>query len=286
MGGGIQGLYEDDRKSRGTAILVPCGLVMAQPGAVDLFVLGMEYRLKSVSWALSLVLVGSVFPLAVAGEADSDSPESAQIIQNYLTASLAHQDSLRGASMEVDIDASVPELKKQGKLHALRNISKLGQITYKVLGFQGDNTIKKEVIARYLSAEQQSQGDDTLAVTPNNYKFKYKGKQTLQSGGKVYVFQLVPHKKSVGLFKGEVWLDAATYLPILEKGRFVKNPTFFFRKVDFERAYRIENGISIPQRMNSVIDTRLVGKVELNVSYTNFVQESVEPTDQLLNTFL
>jgi hypothetical protein len=188
--------------------------------------------------------------------------------------------------MEVDIEASIPELKKKGKLHALRNISKLGQITYKVLGFQGDNTIKKEVIARFLSAEQQSQGDNSMALTPDNYKFKFKGEQSLQSGVKVYVFQLTPRKKAVGLFKGEVWLDAASYLPVLEKGRMVKNPTVFFRKVDFERAYSIQNGIAIPQHMNSVIDTRLVGKVELNVSYTNFEPESVEPAEPVLATFL
>lgn len=239
-----------------------------------------------MNWAVVLVSLGAAGSIALATESEADAPESAQIIQNYLSASRAHQGSLRGASMEVDIDASVPQLKKQGKLHALRKISKLGQITYKVLGFQGDNTIKKDVIARYLSAEQQSQGDDSMAVTPVNYRFKYKGKQSLQAGSDVYVFQVAPRKKAVGLFKGEMWLDAETYLPVLEKGRFVKNPTVFFRKVDFERAYRIQDGVSVPLHMSSVIDTRLVGKVELNVSYSNFEPGSVEPEDSLLGTFL
>jgi hypothetical protein len=266
-------------------ILVPLGFEFSDLALPRRLYVAWSKRLISVHWALTLGIFGAA-ALALASPAIPETPESAQIIQNYLAASQAHQGSLRGASMEVDIDASVPQLKKQGKLHALRNISKLGQITYKILGFQGDNTIKKEVIARYLSAEQQSQGDERMAVTPDNYKFKYKGKQTLQSGGKVFVFQLVPRKKAVGLFKGEVWLDAETYLPMLEKGRFVKNPTVFFRNVDFERDYRIENGMSIPQHMNSVIETRVVGKVELNISYTNFEPESVEPADPLLSTFL
>ncbi len=243
-------------------------------------------RLKSMHLAISLTVATTFATLAGATIPDPESPDSAQIIQNYLAASQAHQDSLRGATMEVDIDASIPDLKKKGKLHALRNISKLGQITYKVLGFQGDNTIKKEVIARYLSAEQQSQGDNRMALTPDNYKFKYKGKQSLQSGEAVYVFQVIPRKKAVGLFKGEVSLDAASYLPVLEKGRMVKNPTVFFRNVDFERAYRIENGISIPEHVNSVINTRVVGKVELNINYTNFEPESVEPIEPVLSTFL
>ena len=61
--------------------------------------------------------------------------------------------SLDGASMEVDIDASLPKLKKHGRLHALRRISPLGRITYERLQFEGDGTVKNEVIARYLTAE-------------------------------------------------------------------------------------------------------------------------------------
>jgi hypothetical protein len=143
-------------------------------------------------------------------------------------------------------------------------------VTYRVLGFQGNNTVKKEVIARYLQAEQQGQGDRKLAVLPTNYKFKYKGERAVNSGEDVYVFHLSPHKKRVGLFKGELWLDARTYLPVYEKGRLVKNPSIFFKKVDFERNYAIRNGVPVPQSMSSIIQTRLVGKVELNVSYSNF----------------
>lgn len=187
--------------------------------------------------------------------------------------------------MEVDIDASVPNLKEQGRLHALRKISKVGQITYHQLRFQGDNTVKNQVIARYLQAEQQGQGDQNLAITPANYKFKYKGEKSTDQGKDVYVFLLSPRRKKVGLFKGEIWLDSGTYLPVFEKGRFVKNPSIFFKKVDFERAFKIQNGLAIPEYTMSTIDARLIGKVELNISYSKFsptaadtdVQE--QPTD-------
>ena len=91
----------------------------------------------------------------------------------------------------------------------------------------------------------------------------------LASLGDAYVFQVSPRKKRLGLFKGEVWLDAKTYLPILEKGRLVKNPSVFFRKVDFERDFEIQNGAAVPAHMSSTIDTRLVGKINLNVAYSN-----------------
>ena len=174
--------------------------------------------------------------------------------------------------MEVEINASVPRLQQHGKLRALRKISKVGLITYRVLGFQGDSTVKKEVIARYLQAEQQTQSDPGLTLTPANYRFKLKGERAVQANETVFMFQVSPRKKRVGLFKGEVWLDANSYLPIMEKGRLVKNPSIFFKKVDFERDFAIQNGVSVPAHMTSTIDTRVVGIVELDINYTNIAE--------------
>jgi hypothetical protein len=209
------------------------------------------------------------------GAADGDNKSDAKadasaIIAKYLQTTQNHQDTAQSASMQVDIAASVPKLKEQGKLRALRKISKVGHITYRILGFQGDNTIKTQVIARYLQAEQQGQGNDTLGITPTNYKFKYRGEWQFE-GREAYLFALSPRKKRVGLFKGELWLDAGTYLPVYEKGRFVKNPSVFFKRVVFQRGFSIENGRAIPRYMTSTIDTRVIGKVELTISYSNFV---------------
>lgn len=174
--------------------------------------------------------------------------------------------------MEVDIDASVPKLNKNGRLHALRNISNIGKITYHMLGFNGDGAIKKEVIARYLAADAQAQEGPNLSITPENYKFKYKGLQR-DNGVNVYVFQLSPRKKRVGLFKGDLWLDPKTAMPIRESGRFVKTPSIFLKKMEFVRTYELHNGVSIPQRVESLVDTRLFGHVRMNINFTHFCKD-------------
>ncbi len=215
-----------------------------------------------------------LLPFAGTGATGDDDKEdeangtSAEIIRKYLAATQVH-DASRNVSMEVNINAAVPNLNEHGQLRALRRISSVGKITYRVLGFTGDNSIKSQVIARYLQAEQQGQGDQNLAITPANYKFKFKGEKTIYSRP-AFFFQLSPRKKKVGLFKGEMWLDSSTYLPLFEKGRFVKNPSIFFKRVAFERAYSIENGIAVPQYMSSIIDTHLVGRVALDIFYSNF----------------
>jgi hypothetical protein len=233
---------------------------------------------RKILAVLSIILLLPLAGFAADIEDQTDKP-SADILDKYVQATQNHEDDLRGASMDVDIDASVPKLKEHGKLRALRKISKVGQITYRVLGFQGDNTIKNQVIGRYLQAEQQGQGDNSLAVTPANYKFKFKGEKTTADGKQVYCFQVSPRKKKVGLFKGEVDLDTATYLPVFEKGRFVKNPSFFFKKVDFERTFTVKDGVAVPQNMSSTIDARLIGKVQLNINYSHFTPNAAD-TDQ------
>lgn len=214
--------------------------------------------------AISLILLPQ---LADARDpADSDSE---QVITRYLAATQTENQS-RAASMEVSIDATIPKLKKEGKLHALRKISELGKITYKILGFQGDDTIKTEVIARYLDAEQKGQDNQKLAITPQNYKFKFKGLHHLQSGQQIYIVFLNPRRKEIGLFKGEMWLDANTCLPVMESGKLVKSPSVFFKKVEFYRDYKIENGVAVPQHMLSTIDARLIGKVTLTIDYSGY----------------
>jgi hypothetical protein len=192
------------------------------------------------------------------------------IVENYCSVARDHQHSLDGASMEVDIDASLPKLKKQGRLQALRRISGLGRITYELLKFEGDRTVKNDVIARYLTAETQAANESSmkLDVTPENYKFKYKG-LTVNDGREAHVFEVTPKKKRVGLYRGELWIDADTFLRVREVGRLVKNPSIFLKKVEFVRKFAIRNGISVPAEIRSVVDTRLIGKAELNIAFRN-----------------
>ncbi len=221
--------------------------------------------------AVTLLLLGLV-QTTFALEPDRD---GADIIEKYVTSTQVQQQAMRGMTMEVEIAADLPKLHKSAKMNARRVISKLGKISYKVLGFSGDNDVKKEVIARYLQAETESQKDNTqFAINQQNYKFRYKGSLTV-GGQRDYLFDLKPRKKRIGLFKGEIWLDAKTYMPIREKGQFVKTPSVFLKKVEFVRSYEIHDGIAIPKSLDSKVDTRLAGLAEIHVDFTNVKQSDL-----------
>lgn len=202
-----------------------------------------------------------------------------EILERYFEASRAQDEKLRGLQMEMDFDARMPKLHKEGKLKALKFISRLGKITFNTLSFTGDTTIKKEVIARYLQLEQDSGGKGSdISISAKNYKFKYK-KSTYIGDRPVYLYELTPREKRVGLFKGELWIDSATYMPIRESGRLVKSPSVFLKKVEFVRDYVIQDGIAIPKMIRSFIETRLVGRAELDINYSNYTRNAIPEVD-------
>lgn len=223
---------------------------------------------------LGLTLASGVF--AEPGKRE----EGEDILQKYLAITEAQKDMLKGFSMEVQIDAKIPKLHKQGKMNALRLISSLGKISYKMLNYWGDDTVKKEVIARYMQAEVQAKADTkSISITPDNYKFKYKGLR--QDGARqIYLFDLKPKEKRVGLFKGELWLDSETYLPIRESGVFVKNPSIFLKKVEFARDYELKDGVAIPKHVESKVDTRIVGITQIDIDYEN-IHKAAEGEDSV-----
>jgi hypothetical protein len=215
----------------------------------------------------SLVCLLTAVPLA----AEPSRENATQILDSYLSASRSQKERLNGSVAEVSIDAEVPKLHKQGKLSALRRISRIGRMTYDILRFEGDNSVKNHVIARYLSAEAQvrESGDASLAIVPENYKFSYKGLKELE-GRSVHQFELKPRAKRKGLFKGNLWVDARTFLPVREAGRFVKNPSIFIKRVDFTRDYRMENGLAVIDRLQTTVQTRIVGPARMTVHYADY----------------
>jgi hypothetical protein len=228
-------------------------------------------RFVVVTSAFSLVLLA-----ASAAVAESPEDQALPIVDKYLDATQTQQNLLRGAQMEIDIDAALPRLEKRGKLRALRMISRLGKITYKALGFYGDNTVKQEVIARYLAAESEGRENGTIAIAPANYKFRYTGR-IVQNGQTTVILQVTPRKKAIGLFKGELWIDADTGMPLRESGEFVKSPSVFLKKIAFVRDYELRDGVSIPKHIASRVDTRVVGRAELQIEFSNFTkQENAE----------
>jgi hypothetical protein len=220
---------------------------------------------------------------------DAKTEAGVEILAKYHEAVQRQQDVRKDIAMDVTMEATIPKLKKHGRMNALRRISSLGKITYKILGFSGDDTVKKEVMARYMTAEvDAAQGKrEQIGLTPQNYEFKYKGQQEKEAK-LVHVFELKPRQKRLGLFKGELWVDPTTFLPVREFGRLVKNPSVFIKKMEFVRKYDIRDGVSYLVQLDSRTDTRIVGRADLHIDYGNFQTQDAaeEPVEEARGTAL
>jgi hypothetical protein len=221
--------------------------------------------LRSKSTHIFIGLLAAVLafgnPIGLNAEAVAADDQNLPIVDKFIGATLRQQEALKGAEMEVDIDAKLIKLQKQGRLRALRKISQLGQITYKALGFSGDTTVKQEVIARYLAAEAEGRENGSISITPSNYKFKYKGQMDWY-GRIVDILQVTPKRKAVGLFKGDLWVDSETGMPVREAGQFVKTPSVFLKKIAFVRDYELRDGMSFPRHIESLAKLLPVNRLQ------------------------
>jgi hypothetical protein len=207
---------------------------------------------------LGLIAATLAGPLHAAGA----TPEAAATLSQYLE----RGGTARWTAEAVAIDAALPKLGKTGRLEAIRRLVPFGHAKYQVLQLTGDATVKDQVIVRYLKAEQRASEMPavSVAITPKNYKFAYKGVGRYNDRA-AYIFQLTPRKKREGLIKGELWLDCATAAPLRETGYLVKSPSIFIKRVEFTQDSVLQDG-SVELRFTHLsVNTRLVGRAELAI---------------------
>ena len=179
--------------------------------------------------------------------------------------------------VNVQIEASLPSLAKTGSMLAVRQMGASERSEYSAISFDGDSTVKRQVIARYLSAQEQAEAlpYSTVAVTPANYRFRYlgsveyssvKNSALANSGATICIFQIVPKKKSAGLIRGQIWIDAGTGVAVHQAGHFVKRPSVFIRKIEVTRDTNLREGLPYTRVTHVAIETRLVGNAELTIT--------------------
>jgi hypothetical protein len=241
---------------------------------------------KAAILKIGPVLLGAVFRLVglaaspVAAEHVASEDVHAELIRRYLEGIAAQDAGRKCVEVEMTIQAKLAKLNREAVLRALRSTSPTGRVSYRELDASGDSLVRREVIARYLTAESQAQEMSGIAVTPANYTFRFV-RIVEQAGRRVHVFQLNPMRKRLGLFKGELWLDGQTGLLLHQSGQLVSNPSIFVKRITFAHEFQIQNGMAIPDRFAVTVETRLAGRADLSIQFSNFgYRETQGSTDE------
>ncbi len=190
------------------------------------------------------------------------------------TSNARRQLTALGTSVDMTVvEASLPTTGQKGRFELRRSFLAPKSLAYGAIKFVGDSFIKTNVIVKLLQSEVDhvEKGDgSTTAITPDNYKFSYKGPQAI-NGQVVYEFHVKPRQKRPGLFKGKIYLEPTTGHIVRAQGTLVKSPSVFVKKVEFVQDYEDVSGFSLPAHMHSISDTRLFGKAIVDISHSDYI---------------
>lgn len=199
-------------------------------------------------------------------------------LQSYLHRAALQPVQLASYSAVTVIHAELPDSAQQGEFELERNYNAPHTLLFKPIRFVGDKFVKSNVIARLLQSEvDHVQKDDRgeTAISPANYKFSNKGRTEVQ-GRLAYVYQVKPHHKRAGLFKGHMYLDARSGSLLRVEGNVVKSPSFFVSHIQFVQDYGDFDSFTFPVHVHSEARARLVGRTIIDITHTHYVPVPVQ----------
>lgn len=198
------------------------------------------------------------------------SPELALATYQYRASQQSVQ--LASYSAVTVIRAELPETSQQGEFELQRKFEAPHTLQFTPVHFTGDGFVKSNVITRLLQSEvDHVQKDDPAltAISLANYKFAYKGASRLEDR-LVHVYQVKPHKKRPGLFKGRIYLDAHTGALVRAEGNIVKSPSFFVKHIEFLQDFTEVQSFTLPVHMHSEAKARIVGRTIVDIVHRDY----------------
>ena len=170
------------------------------------------------------------------------------------------------------VSAELPQSNQSAVFELERHYSAPKTLQFVPVQFSGDDFVKRNVINRVLQQEVDNIGKQDgaqTAISERNYKFTYKGEEEI-AGRAVHVYQVKPRANLPGLFKGHVYLDVRSGALLRAEGKLAKSPSFFIKKIDFVTDYADLAGFSVPIRIHSEADARIVGRVVMDIATTGY----------------
>jgi len=222
----------------------------------------MPRRGKTGSGSCHVAVLTLALMAATAGYGQTLQPAGA--LDRYLASRQDNAPECSNLVFSMQIEASMPSLKKHGSMTGIKRIVHPGQVVYQGLRFTGDNLVRNQVIARFLARDRNPSSEGDVGVTPANYVFTF-GKAADYNGLLAYVFLLRPRRRRTGLFRGELWLDANTAAPLRIWGDLVKSPSIFVRSFRFVQDYQTLAACTTPLRIVLTSRARIAGAVEMTV---------------------
>lgn len=193
------------------------------------------------------------------GEANQ---QRAALLQGYVATRNYHAENLRWKK-SADLQATVKFISPATK-------------QFTVVKESGAGIIRRMVFRGMMNAEADAltpQMKRRTEINPSNYRFRLVEEETVE-GQRTYVLAVEPVRTDKYLFRGRIWVDACDFAIARLHGRPAKSPSFWTRKVEYEKTYQKVGEFWLPRRENATSEIRIFGKSVAAVEHTDYQIES------------
>jgi Outer membrane lipoprotein-sorting protein len=125
---------------------------------------------------------------------------------------------------------------------------------------QTNGTGLGERIVRRMLASEAEIAKDCLSTdfSAANYEFRFVREEDV-SGQRCYVLELLPKRKDRNLLRGNIWVDATTYLLRRTEGEPAKIPSWWLRDVRIALLYGDVSGMWLQTALEATATVRILG---------------------------
>lgn len=203
--------------------------------------------------------------LAVAGTASAQTqiagPTSDIIVAQMLQAQAANRIQFLPYTVTRDYQLFEGETSNLPKSHVVADIVVVPPDSkkYTIQGAVG-SMLAERIVRKALDSEVAFAIDSRATdVTRENYDFALVGKNELD-GRLCYVLELSPKRKSKNLLRGNLWVDAETYLPRRVEGAPAKDPSWWFTDVRIVLVYGYVGPMWVQTSSKASANVRIIGR--------------------------
>jgi len=215
---------------------------------------------KQIAWSFLIFLASSVS----CASAQTESPvPTANIIANLVQAREHNHSQSRPYVVTVDYklfgkEAVVPTSQIIAELNFVPPYLK----SYAIRRASG-NHIGETIVRRMLEGQMAFAKDSgSTDISQDNYDFRFIREEDV-NGRHCYVLELLPLRKAKNLLRGNIWVDANTYLIHRIEGEPVKSSSWWLRDVRIVLLFGYIGEMWMQTSSESTADVRIVGQYKM-----------------------
>ena len=131
----------------------------------------------------------------------------------------------------------------------------------------------ERIVRQMLEHESEiGRNHSSTDLSPANYDFRYLREEELD-GRRCYVLAMTPRRTDKSLLRGQIWVDATTYLVHRTEGEPARSPSWWLKDARLALVYSDVGGMWLQTSSESSADVRFLGRhtmvsrdVEYNLS--------------------